>query len=232
MNTSSSSNFVEAKRDAAGFLMAAERRCLRWLAVRLPRSINSDHLTGLALVAMAGAGACYWEARFNRQWLLGVVIGLATNWFGDSLDGTVARVRGQQRPRYGFYVDHVVDCFGVLFLLGGLALSGFMSPFIAMGVLIAYFMLSIEIYLATYCLTVFRLSFWGVGPTELRVVLAIGTLALIRDPHVEMWGRAFRLFDVGGVVAIGALATTLLVSVARNVRALYRAEPLPRRDRP
>ena len=119
MNNSSSPDFVEAKRDAASFLMAAERRCLLWLAVRLPRSINSDHLTGLALVAMAGAGACYWAARFNRHWLLGVVVGLAINWFGDSLDGTVARVRGQQRPRYGFYVDHVVDCFGVLFLLGG-----------------------------------------------------------------------------------------------------------------
>src|SRR5207247_1780999 len=141
------------------------------------------------------------------------VVCLGLNWFGDSLDGTLARVRQQQRPRYGFYVDHVVDCFGVLFLLGGLALSGFMSPLIAMGVIVTYFMLSIEIYLATYCLTVFRLSFWWIGPTELRVLLAIGTLALIRDPHVEMWGRALRLFDVGGAVAIVALATTLLVSV-------------------
>jgi putative flippase GtrA/phosphatidylglycerophosphate synthase len=232
MTNSCAPEFTVATRESDSMLVAVERRCLLWMAARLPPWLNSDHLTGLALLAMAMAGAAYWAARLNRYWLVAVVVCLALNWFGDSLDGTLARVRQQQRPRYGFYVDHVVDCFGVLFLLGGLALSGFMSPFIAMGVLIAYFMLSIEIYLATYCLAVFRLSFWGMGPTELRVLLAIGTLALIRDPHVEMWGRAFRLFDVGGVVAIATLATTLLVSVARNVRALYRAEPLPRRDRP
>jgi archaetidylinositol phosphate synthase len=232
MTNSCATEFTVATRESDSILVAVERRCLVWMATRLPPWLNSDHLTGLAFLAMAAAGTAYWAARFNRSWLVAVVICLVLNWFGDSLDGTLARVRQQQRPRYGFYVDHVVDCFGVLFLLGGLALSGFMSPLIAMGVLITYFMLSIEIYLATYCLTVFRLSFWGMGPTELRLLLAIGALALTRDPHVEMWGRAFRLFDVGGAVAIVALATTLLVSVARNVRALYRAEPLPRRDRP
>ena len=211
--------------------MAAERRCLLWLAARLPRSINSDHLTVLALVAMAGAGTCFWAARFNRHWLLGVVVNLAVNWFSDSLDGTVARVRQQQRPRYGFYVDHVVDCFGVLFLCGGLALSGFMNPLVAMGLLVAYFLLSIEIYLATYALRVFTLSFAGMGPTELRLLLAAGSLALMRDPHVGVMGATFRLFDVGGVMAIAGIAVTLLIFITRNVRALYRAEPVPRAAR-
>ncbi|MEP7308641.1 MAG: GtrA family protein [Acidobacteriota bacterium] len=227
MTTSSPTAFVEATRDSTSVLVAIERRCLRWLATRVPPAINSDHLTALALAAMAGAGACYWAARLNRQWLAGVVVCLAANWFGDSLDGTVARLRQHQRPRYGFYVDHVVDCFGVAFLLGGLGLSGFMSPLVSMTLLAAYFMLSIEIYLATYCLRVFKLSFAGVGPTELRVLIAIGSLALIGDPHVDVLGRTFKLFDVGGVVAIAGILVVLSCSVASNVRALYREEPIP-----
>ena len=222
----STTEFGEARRVMTSVLASLERRCLLWLAARLPRWMNSDHLTILALFAMLMTGVSYYVARGHRFALLFAVVWLAVNWFGDSLDGTLARVRRQQRPRYGFYVDHVVDCFGVLFLLAGLALSGYMSPLVAMGVLVAYFMLSIEVYLATYCLTVFRLSFWGLGPTELRFVLAIGTLALLFDPTVGVLGQRYRLFDVGGLVAIAGIAVTLVVSVVQNVRALYRAEPL------
>ncbi len=217
--------FGEARR-VMSVSAALERRCLVWLAVRLPSGISSDHLTLLALLAMLMTGASYYAARFNRFALFAAIVGLAMNWFGDSLDGTIARVRRQQRPRYGFYVDHVVDCFGVLFLVSGLAVSGYMSPLVAMGVLIALFMLLIEVYLAAYCLTVFRMSFWGIGPTELRLLLAIGTLALLSDPTVDILGRSYRLFDVGGVIAIAAIGFTVVVSVARHVRALYLAEPL------
>lgn len=219
--------FAEAARVATNPLAGIERRCLIWMAGRLPLWITSDGLTALALVAMALTGVSYALSPRYPGALLLAVAGLGLNWFGDSLDGTVARVRRQQRPRYGFYVDHVVDCFGVLFVLAGLAWSGHMTPFVAMALLIAYFMLSIEIYLATYCLTVFRLSFWGVGPTELRLVLAAGTLALLSDPKVQVLGEPFRLFDVGGAVATVGILVTLLVSVARNVRILYHAEPLP-----
>jgi archaetidylinositol phosphate synthase len=223
---SCTAEFHDADRDLSGPLACAEKRVLRWLAVRLPRSINSDHLTALALAAMFSAGLSFWAARFNKSWLFGVLVCLALNWFGDSLDGTVARVRQQQRPRYGFYVDHVVDCFGVLFLFGGLAASGFMSPFVAMALLIAYLMLSIEIYLATYCLAVFRLTFWGCGPTELRILLGIGALALRRDPTIDLFGASYRLFDVGGGVAILFIGVTFVIAVIRNARTLYDAEPL------
>ncbi|MEO8259856.1 MAG: CDP-alcohol phosphatidyltransferase family protein [Acidobacteriota bacterium] len=223
--------FGEAQREMKSVLASAERKCLGWLAARLPSWIGSDHLTLLALAAMLASGLSYYASRFHRVALAGAVLGLAVNWFGDSLDGTLARVRGHQRPRYGFYVDHVVDCFGVFFLLSGLALSGFMSPLIAAGLLVAYFMLSIEVYLATYCLAVFRMSFWGIGPTELRILLAIGTAALWLDPRPEILGVRYRLFDVGGAVAIVSLAVTLLVSAARNTRLLYLAEPLPGRSR-
>ena len=219
--------FVEAQRLATNPLAGLERRCLIWMAGRLPRWVTSDILTGVALAAMAMTGLSYAVARSYPGAFLLAIVGLGINWFGDSLDGTVARVRQQQRPRYGFYVDHVVDCFGVLFVLGGLGWSGYMSPVVAMMFLIAYFMLSVEIFLATYCLAVFRLSFWGVGPTELRLLLAAGTLALLYDPKVHVLGSDFQLFDVGGVVGTLGLGATLLLSVARNVRLLYRAEPLP-----
>ena len=219
--------FVEAQRLATNPLADLERRCLIWMAGRLPRWVTSDGLTLLALAGMGLTGLAYAAARNHPAALLLAILGLGINWFGDSLDGTVARVRRQQRPRYGFYVDHVVDCFGVLFVMAGLGWSGYMSPGVAMAFLVAYFMLSVEIFLATYCLAVFRLSFWGVGPTELRLLLAAGTLALLYDPRVQILGGQYRLFDVGGVVGAIGLGVTLLLSVARNVRLLYRAEPLP-----
>jgi phosphatidylglycerophosphate synthase len=218
--------FAEAARMATNPLAGLERRCLIWIAGRLPRWVTSDQLTTVALAAMALTGISYAVSFGRPAALLLAILGLGINWFGDSLDGTLARVRHQQRPRYGFYVDHIVDCFGVLFVLAGLGSSGYMSPFVAMAVLIVYFMLSIEIYLATYCLAVFRLSFWGMGPTELRILLAAGTLALLYDPKVAILGEHYRLFDVGGVVAVVGIAITLMVSVARNVTALYKTEPL------
>jgi archaetidylinositol phosphate synthase len=219
--------FAEAPRVATNPLAGLERRCLIWIAARLPGWVTPDRLTALALGAMALTGICYARGPGHPVALFGAIAGLALNWFGDSLDGTLARVRQQQRPRYGFYIDHVVDCFGVLFVVGGLGWSGYMSPAVAMVLLIAYFLLSIEIYLATYCLTVFRLSFWGVGPTELRLVLAAGTVALLSDPRVALFGEHYRLFDVGGAVATIGIGITLLVSIARNARLLYLAEPLP-----
>jgi phosphatidylglycerophosphate synthase len=218
--------FEEATRVATNPLAGLERRCLVWMAERLPRWITSDGLTALALAAMAFTGFCYAYAPGRPVLLLLAIAGLVLNWFGDSLDGTLARVRRQQRPRYGFYIDHIVDCFGVLFILGGLAWSGYMTPMVAMAVLIVYFLLSIEIYLATYCLGVFRLSFWGVGPTELRLLLAAGTLALLSDPKVQILGESYRLFDVGGAVATVGIAVALLFAVIGNLRRLYQAEPL------
>lgn len=220
--------FVNASRILTSVLAPLERRCLLWLAARMPSAIHSDHLTALAAVAMLGAGLCYWIARWNTLALIGCIAFLALNWFGDSLDGTLARVRGHERPRYGFYIDHIVDAFGMLFLVGGLALSGFMSPPIAWGILLSYYLLSIEVYLATYTLHTFRISYWNLGPTELRLILAIGNLALLFHPTATIAGRSYLLFDVGGVIAIAGLWLTILASFATNARALARAEPRPR----
>ena len=219
---------AEHTRDHRSVLAAAEKRLLIAIARRLPAWVNSDHLTALALVAMALAGACYALARWDVRALWVAVIALALNWFGDSLDGTVARVRKVERPRYGFYVDHVLDIVGATLLFAGLAASGFMHPLIALALLIGYLLVTGEVFLATAVNGVFRMSFSGFGPTELRILLAVGTLALFNDPHVDLGalGR-MRLFDVGGLIGIAGMALALTVNVVRNATALARLEPRP-----
>jgi phosphatidylglycerophosphate synthase len=219
--------FQEAGREQESVFAPVERRWLRRMAQATPGWINSDHLTLLGLVSMFSAGLCYWMARGNKYMLLAVIVCLAANWVGDSLDGTLARVRNRQRPRYGFYVDHITDAFGTLFLVGGMGLSGYMSPTVAAALLIVYFMLSIQAYLAAYALGTFQLSYWKFSPTELRVLLALGNLALLRWPMGQLFGYRFPLFDAGGVVGILGMSLMLIVSSIRNTAALYREERLP-----
>ena len=219
---------VQESRVQESWTAAPERRVLRWLAARTPSGIGPDHLTLLGLAAQVGAGVCYALASRNRYALLGVIACLALNWLGDSLDGTLARVRQCQRPRYGFYVDHMVDSFGALALMGGLALSGCMHPWIAMGLLVAFLMLSIQSYLATHALGEFRLSFWRFGPTELRILLAVGNLALLWKPMVNLPSGRFRLFDVGGAIGLAGMSLMLLFFTAQNTVRLYREERISR----
>jgi archaetidylinositol phosphate synthase len=216
--------FNAASRLNGSLLAGAERRILIWLARRLPDSISPDHLTLLGFTSQILAGATYALARWNRFWLLAVIAFLLLNWLGDSLDGTLARVRNRQRPRYGFYVDHMIDSFGSLALMGGLALSGYMHPAIAVGLLMGFLLLSIQSYLATYTLGEFQLSFWSFGPTELRILLAGGNLALFRWPIV-LPGR-YRLFDTGGVVGLTGMAIMLIFFTAKNTYRLYQEERL------
>jgi archaetidylinositol phosphate synthase len=216
--------FPEMKRVQESWVAAHEKGALLWLAARTPKSIGSDHLTALGLAAQIGAGLCYALAPWNKYALLGVIVCLALNWLGDSLDGTLARARQQLRPRYGFYVDHMVDSFGALALMGGLASSGYMQPWIAIGLLIAFLMLSIQTYLATHALGEFRLSFWRFGPTELRILLAVGNLALLWKPSIHFLGGYYRLFDVGGVIGLAGMALIVIFFTAENTVRLYREE--------
>ncbi len=218
--------FTNARRVQESLSSGVEKRALLWLAARAPACINSDHLTLLGFAAMFLAGASYALAGWHRWGLLLATFFLAVNWLGDSLDGTLARYRNQQRPRYGFYVDHVIDTFGAMFLMGGLAISGYLHWWVAIGMLVAFLMLSIEVYLATYTLGKFQLSHWIFGPTEIRILLAIGNVVLLYRPMVHIIGREFRLFDVGGVVAIVAMAGMLIVSAIRHTIILYREEPI------
>jgi phosphatidylglycerophosphate synthase len=213
-------------RDLGSLLSGVEKRALIGMAQRMPEWINSDHLTALGLFGMLGAGLSFWAAKEQRYALFGVVAFVFLNWFGDSLDGTLARVRDAQRPKYGYYVDHVVDVFGAFFLIAGLGLSSYMSLPMAAGLMIVYLMVASEIYLAAYAVGTFRIHFMKFGPTELRILFAIGTLYLLHNPHVTVMGTRYLLFDFGGACAIVGLFLTLLVTVARNTRTLYVREPL------
>ena len=216
-------------REHTSVLAGAEKRLLVAMARRMPRAVGSDHLTALGALAMAGTAAAFAAARLDRQWLLLVPVLLAVNWFGDSLDGTVARVRGQQRPRYGYYLDHVVDLATSTALFAGMALSGLMQPILAVLALAGYVLLCAESFLATHTVGIFRLAFSGMGPTELRILLAVGALvAATRDTTVVTIGPWHTtLFDVGAVVAVVAMGAVFALSACRNARALYLAEPLP-----
>jgi archaetidylinositol phosphate synthase len=218
--------FRDAAREQTSILAPFERAALRGLARRMPAGVNSDHLSILGLVGMVGAGAFYAASKQNPLMLHVVNIFIFLNWFGDSLDGTVARYRDRQRPRYGFYVDHIIDTFGALFLIFGLALSGYMSERVAAGVLIVYFMVAINSYLAAYALGVFKISQWKMGPTEMRLLLMIGNVFLIYHPRA-MHGR-YLLYDVGGVIAIIGMGLILLVLSIQHTHALYKLERLPK----
>jgi len=220
--------FHTAARINRSLSAGIERRVLQWLAVRAPRWVTSDRLTALGFAAQVGCGACYALARYHRSALLAAVVCIGLNWLGDSLDGTLARVRHIERPRYGFYVDHMIDVFGAAALTLGLGCSGFIHWATALAMLLAFLVLAAESYLATYTLSCFRLSQGLFGPTEIRIVLAIGTLELLHSPCATLLGRRLLLFDVGGAVAAAAMSAMAVTVTLRHTAQLYREEPIPK----
>lgn len=228
MNRSKKGNdFQDARREQTSVLAPLERAALRGLARRMPAWVNSDHLSLLGLVSMFLAGVGYALSRKNPLLLHLVNLFIFLNWFGDSLDGTLARYRDRQRPRYGFYVDHIIDTFGSMFLIFGLALSGYMTERVAAATLIVFLMLAINSYLAAYSLGIFKISQWKMGPTELRLLLIMGNIFLIYRPHARVFGHRYLLYDVCGMIAIVWMAMVLVASSIQNTRALYELERLP-----
>lgn len=225
--TASNAQFMSANRVNQALTARVEKRILEWLAARAPRWVTSDQLTALGLAAQIGAGAFYALSRFDRRALLLVIVCLALNWLGDSLDGTLARVRRQQRPRYGFYVDHMVDIFGAVALMLGMGCSGFLHWPVAVAMLIAFLMLSSESYLSTYTLARFELSQGIFGPTEIRLLLVAGNLALLHNPSCRIFGHRLLLFDIGGLIAAAVMFAVAAAVTLRHTAQLYREEPLP-----
>ena len=218
--------FENARRVNHAITARVEKRALQWMAERAPHWVSSDQLTVLGLSAQIGAGVCYALSRYDRRILLPAIACLALNWLGDSLDGTLARVRRQERPRYGFYVDHIVDVLGSVALMCGLGCSGLLHWATAMAMLIAFLVLSSESYLATYTLKCFELSQGIFGPTEIRILLAAGSLAAMRSPYSTVFGHKILLFDLGGVIATLGMAGMALAVTVRHTAQLYRQEPL------
>jgi archaetidylinositol phosphate synthase len=219
--------FLPARRIHQSLTAVAEKRVLIWLAEHAPRWLTSDQLTLLGLAAQIAAGLFYALARYDRRALLLVILAIVLNWLGDSLDGTLARVRRQQRPRYGFYVDHMVDLFGATALMAGLGRSGFAHWPIAVVMLVAFLILSAESYLATYTLSCFQLSQGLFGPTEIRILLIAGNLALLHNPYATLFHHRILLFDLGGAIAAAVMFTMAIAITLRHTAQLYREEPLP-----
>jgi phosphatidylglycerophosphate synthase len=224
--------FTPALRINRSLTASAEKRLLEFLARRTPRAITSDHLTLLGLTAQIAAGLFYALSRTHALFLLAVNLCIVLNWLGDSLDGTLARVRRQQRPRFGFYVDHITDLFGATALLTGLALSGFAHWPIALAMLIGFLLLSAESFLATHTLARFELSQFLFGPTELRLLLILANLFLLRDPYAHipyLPGPAHHilLFDLGGSIGALCMFALVLILAYRHTAQLFREEPLP-----
>ena len=219
--------FVAARRVNEALTASLEKRALEAMAARMPRWVSSDGLTLLGFGAQIGAGVGYAAARYNRWALLAVIACIVLNWFGDSMDGTLARVRGQQRPRYGFYVDHMVDVFGAVALMGGLGLSGLVHWQVAMGMLVAFLLLSSESYLATYTLSRFQMSQGIFGPTEIRILLIVGNLALLRSPYATVLHHRMLLFDLGGTIAAVVMFGMAVALTLQHTAELFREEPLP-----
>ncbi|MEW6129420.1 MAG: CDP-alcohol phosphatidyltransferase family protein [Acidobacteriota bacterium] len=219
-------NFKNAVRVQTSFIAPLERRCLHFFARHAPAWLMPDHLTTLGLAAMFFAGIAYAAARWWSPALLIVNVLLLVNWYGDSLDGTLARFRDKQRPRYGFYVDHMVDAFGSLFLFTGLALSTYITPMVAIFSLIGYLLLMMDSFLATYTIGEFRISLFKFSPTELRILLAVGNVYAFFKPSVKVFGTAYKFFDPACVIAIALMLVVLIISVARNTLTLYRAEKI------
>ncbi len=227
VTTNNPMKFQSARRVNQSLTAPMEKRALLWMAQRVPLWISSDHLTLLGFTAQVGAGVCYAWSRFNRYALLLVILCIVLNWLGDSLDGTLARVRRHERPRYGFYVDHMADIFGSIALMCGLGFSGFLHWQTAIAMLIAFLLLSSESYLATYSLSCFQLSQGIFGPTEIRILLIAGNLALLHNPYASFFGHKILLFDLGGTIAATLMFTMAVGVTLRHTAELYRQEPLP-----
>jgi phosphatidylglycerophosphate synthase len=221
------STFQSATRINRSLTASLETRALTWLAHHAPPWLTSDQLTLLGFSAQLAAGASYALARTHRLALVAVILCLILNWLGDSLDGTLARVRHQQRPRFGFYVDHLSDVLGSIAMMSGLACSGFVHSAVAIAMLIAFLLLSAESFLATHTLHRFELSQGIFGPTEIRLLLIAGNLALLRSPWSHLFGHKLLLFDLAGCIATVCMFATAFITAARHTAQLYREEPLP-----
>lgn len=223
---------VLAEREPNFLLAPFERRFLPWLAGKLPRWVLPDDMTALGVLAAFGVCAAYQLSNESNAWLWVASGLLVVQWLGDSLDGTLARVRGIQRPKYGFYLDHIVDAIATAAIGIGLGLSPFMLLAIGTLIVVAYLILSINVYLESMAFGRFRLGYGYLGPTEIRAVLILlnTALALHLGLDFTILELNMTVFDAIGL-AIAAVMLVLLTGRAfGNLRELAEEEPpAPRR---
>jgi archaetidylinositol phosphate synthase len=207
-----------------------EKRVLPKLAAALPEWVVPDHLTVLGLLASTVLAASYLLSNPSIHWLWLANAALVVNWYGDSLDGTLARYRKIERPRYGYYLDHLTDAYSTLAVGVGLGLSPFMLLSVGLSISIVYLVMSINVYLETHVFGRFNLGYGRFGPTEARVILMLlNTMAVLWGSlPFTVLGVGATLFDVVGLAAVGGMLTLLLFRIGKNLKTLAALEP-PRR---
>jgi archaetidylinositol phosphate synthase len=217
----------DAPRSKQFLLAVPEQRVLEWIARRLPRRILPDHLTALGVLAAAGIAVAYGLSNGDRAWLWAASALLVVHWLGDSLDGTLARVRKIERPTYGYYLDHLVDAIATALIGIGLGLSPYMLLATGLVIVIAYLVLSINTYLETYAFGVFTLGYGRVGPTEARALLVVVNtlIALGVGLGFHLAGLGVTVLDLIGLGAAAVALLALIVRAARNLRVLAEREP-------
>ena len=223
----------EHVRASTSLLARVEKRVLQQLAARLPAWVMPDHLTSLGLLASTLVGVGYALSNRNPHWLWLVNGAVVLNWFGDSLDGTVARYRKTERPRYGYYLDHLTDAYSTLAIGLGLGFSPLMLLSVGLAIIVAYLLLSVNVYLETHVFGEFTFSYGSFGPTELRIALIVLNLfALGIGPSAfGFLNVQVTPFDVAGVIVAGGMLAMLLGRAIGNLRRLAALEP-PRRWTP
>ncbi len=222
---------VAAEREPNFLLARFERRVLPALAKRLPRWVLPDDMTAIGVLAAFGVCAANQLSNNGNEWLWVASALLVVQWLGDSLDGTLARVRGIQRPKYGFYLDHMVDAISTAAIGIGLGLSPFMLLSIGTLIVVAYLILSINVYLESMAFGRFRIGYGLIGPTEIRAILIVLNTALALDLGLDFTIAEVQLtvLDVIGLAIAGGMIVLLLGRAAGNLRTLAREEPAARR---
>jgi phosphatidylglycerophosphate synthase len=218
---------MDAPRSKQFLLARAEGRALEWIARRLPAWVMPDHMTALGVLAALGIAGAYLLSNGDKAWLWAASTLLVVHWLGDSLDGTLARVRRIERPRYGYYLDHLVDALATAVIGLGLGLSPYMLLAVGLTIVIAYLVLSINTYLETYAFGVFTLGYGRLGPTEARLgLVAVNTLvALGVGVGFEVAGLGLTVLDLVGLAVAAAMVAALVGRAARNLRTLAEQEP-------
>jgi phosphatidylglycerophosphate synthase len=222
-----------AKREMTFLLANVERRLLRAIAARLPAWAQPNHLSALGVAGAVGTGTAYALSAFNPLWLWVASLMLVVNWFGDSLDGTLARVRQTERPRYGYYLDHLLDALSTAVVGIGIGLSPYIRFELALVLVVVYLILSINVYLESVVFGVFKMGYGIVGPTEARIILVLAnTTLLVKSSSVDQLGVAVsRLTNAGALLVAAIMLAVLVVRFGKNLYRLDRLEPLQHGER-
>lgn len=219
----------QAERIQTSLLNSAEKKLLVWLAERMPRWVTSDMLTYFGVVAAVLYAVFCYLANFNVYYFWASSACLFFNWFGDSLDGTLARVRQTQRPKYGFFIDHSLDALTTCLFCMGLGFSPLMHLTIALYIMGGYLCLSIYTYLSTIAMGQFRLTYASLGPTEMRLIIILVCLIYAYFPleniRFEMFTQQWSIYDCIGAVVAALLFLIYIISMIIDLRKLAKIDP-------